>query len=261
MPWFDTWRGHVWGARDGASAVNVPRNVPGRPYEMPVRCTNEKAALERLEWFERDPDGYDPGTALAGEPIRLNTDLALDLLCWSRDAKGNSAEWIGKQKRDVPWTHEILGKDLRRVTLVGDLVPALRRARAEAAEAFYAWVREERRGRTRRSMSVCGRAGARGEDIEGTPGYTHRKLFVKVLRSGGRTFWCSTAPVGVASCGAAALAASGPVGPLPKNGVADPRTERPRCSRPRGGRAGEVPRLKRAPMSQGSTRTRCKGVQ
>jgi integrase len=228
MPWAGTWRGgRVWQEKDGTRVYVIRRQVNGRRRELSTRCTNERAALEHLERFERDPDGYDPGTALAGEPIRLTTELALEFLRWSRDEKGNSAEWVGKQRGYLAWWQEQVGtKDLRRLTLGCDLVPALdaapsRKQRIEVIKAFYGWLREHRH--VLRSaedptldLAVPQARPEQWKTPKAIPVADHRKVFAKIAAEW-RPHLLVLAGTGWHVAELQRFAAAGAVGPLPKS--------------------------------------------
>ncbi len=151
VAWVGTWRGGaIWRSGDGTLTYVIRRQVGGKRWQLSTRCTNERAALEHLERFERDPEGYDPASSLTGDPIRLDLQLSRDFLRWSLETKGNSKEWVGKQRGYLAWwMGQLRGKDLRRVTLATELVPALddvpsRKQRIEVIKALYGWLREER---------------------------------------------------------------------------------------------------------------------
>ncbi|WP_242394816.1 tyrosine-type recombinase/integrase [Anaeromyxobacter oryzisoli] len=228
MPWVGPWRGgRVWQEADGTRVYYIRRKISGRTYEVSTRCTNERSALEHLERFERDPDGYDPGTALAGEPILLSTKLALDFLRWSRDGKGNSGEWVGKQRSYLAWWQERIGaKDLRRITLGGDLVPALdgapgRKQRIEVVKAFYAWLREERHVLRSAEDPTLDLAVPQGRPEQwktpkAIPVADHRKVMAKVAAEW-RPHLLVLAGTGWHVAELQRFAASGAVGPLPKS--------------------------------------------
>jgi integrase len=150
MPWVGKWLGgRIWEARDGVRTYWIRRKVEGRPYNLSTRCTSERAALKQLERFEADPSGYSPGGA-AGDALVLDEELSRAFLRWSRDEKGNSAEWVGKQKRYLAWWAKQLGRrDLRRVSLRDHIQPALDKAenarqRIEVIKALYGWLRKHR---------------------------------------------------------------------------------------------------------------------
>ena len=150
MSWGDTWDGgRIWVDDDGRKTYWIRRCIRGKRYDLSTRTHSAKAALEHLARFERDPEGYDP-TGGHGEPLVLTATLVEAFLVWSRGSKGNSLDWVRKQKRYLAWWSTKLGKlDLRRVTLRDHVSPVLeevtaRTHRIEVLKAFYGWLRRER---------------------------------------------------------------------------------------------------------------------
>jgi integrase len=139
----------MWRDAEGVVRYIIRRKVGGRRYEVSTRCTALRPAMAQLARFEADPEGYDPSGG-QGERLRLDLATSLAFLRWSRDEKGNSAEWVAKQKAHLAWWMERIGRlDLRRVTLKDHILPALdgvksRRHRIEVLKAFYSWLRTER---------------------------------------------------------------------------------------------------------------------
>ena len=112
----------------GRPVFIIQRQVNGKRYYKSTRCHTRGAALKHLERFEADPEGYDP-RGVSPRPVYLDTDLAKDFLRWSKHERKNSRGWLGKQKRVLDWwSHELAGCDLRRLSLVSDVLPPLNRA-------------------------------------------------------------------------------------------------------------------------------------
>lgn len=150
MPWIEKWPGgRVWQDAEGHRTYFIRKRVEGRLYEVSTRCASLTAAMKHYERFQTDPSGYSPG-GVAGDALVLDTDLCKAFLKWSRDVKGNSTEWVGKQKRYLAWWAKTLGRrDLRRVSLRDHIRPALdkaenQRQRIEVIKALYGWLRKER---------------------------------------------------------------------------------------------------------------------
>lgn len=141
--------GRIWVRGDGVGIYVIRRKVNGRPYCVSTRCTSERAALKQLERFEADPEGYTP-SGVRGDAIILTEDLARAFLAWSKNEKGNSVEWVAKQRRFLKWWAKQLGRrDLRRVSLRDHIQPALDREknpkhRIETLKALYGWLRKKR---------------------------------------------------------------------------------------------------------------------
>jgi integrase len=150
MPWVGKWPGgRVWRDAEGRDTYFIRKRVEGRLYETSTRCSSLTAAMKHYERFQADPSGYSPG-GVAGDALVLDEDLSRAFLKWSLKEKGNSAEWVGKQKRYLKWWAKQLGRrDLRRVSLRDHIQPALDRAenarqRIEVIKALYGWLRKHR---------------------------------------------------------------------------------------------------------------------
>jgi integrase len=134
----------------GRPVFIIRKQVGGRRYEVSTRKHSLAAALAEWARFERDPEGYQPGGAAPRSPVYLDNRLSEDFLAWSLHEKGNSAEWVKKQKGVLAWWMERLaGVDLRRATLRDHLAPALehapgKRHRIEVIRALYGWLRKVR---------------------------------------------------------------------------------------------------------------------
>jgi integrase len=132
----------------GRPVFVIRKQVGGRRYEVSTRKHTLKAALAEWERFEQDPEGYAPGGSAATEPIYLDNDLCRDFLAWSLKEKGNTPEWVSKQKTMLAWWMEQLrGVNLRRATLGDHIDPALenatgKRQRIEVIRALYGWLRK-----------------------------------------------------------------------------------------------------------------------
>lgn len=227
MPWVDTWRGgRVWQDASGIRTYHLRRKINGKLYELSTRCTNERSALEHLERFERDPEGDDPASSLTGGPIRLDLQLSRDFLPWSFEVKGNSKEWVGKQRGYLAWwMGQLRGKDLRRVSLAAELVPALddvpsQKQRIEVIKALYSWLREERHVLRAAEDPTLDLAvpQARPEQWntpKAIPVAHHRKV-LKAVAKEWRPHLLVLAGTGWHVSELQRFAASGAVGPLPK---------------------------------------------
>jgi integrase len=148
--WIGQWPGgRVWRSAGGVRTYFIRRKVNGRTYEVSTHCTLERAAIKQLERFEGDPEGYAP-SGVRGDAVVLDAELAKAFLAWSKNTKGNSTDWVNKQKRYLQWWAGKLGRrDLRRVTLRDYIRPALDSApgskqRIEVIKGLYAWLRRER---------------------------------------------------------------------------------------------------------------------
>lgn len=99
MAWIGTWEGgRVWRDSRGRSVYFIRRRIMGKSYSVSTRAHTLRAALEHLERFESDPEGYDP-TGGALDKLVLD-DALVDAFCtWSGGSKGNSSDWVRKQRR------------------------------------------------------------------------------------------------------------------------------------------------------------------
>ncbi|MFL5345321.1 MAG: tyrosine-type recombinase/integrase [Hyalangium sp.] len=83
-------------------------------------------------------------------PIYLDAPLAEEFLIWNRDVKKNSREWLEKQQRYLAWwADQLKGLDLRKVSLVDHIKPALKSAgksphRIAVLKSVYSWLRKEK---------------------------------------------------------------------------------------------------------------------
>lgn len=146
----------MWQDREGRITYVIRRRVNGRRFEVSTRCSRLRPALEQLERFQANPEGYDPATsAPAGGPLRLTAEMVRLFVAYSQapqaeGGKGNSRAWALQQKAYLAWWVEHLGgRDLRRLSLRDHIIPALdgqpgRRHRIEVIKAFFTWLRQER---------------------------------------------------------------------------------------------------------------------
>jgi hypothetical protein len=101
--------------------------------------------MEQLKRFEADPEGYNPAGAPHEAPIYLDAPMAEEFLIWNRDVKKNSREWLEKQQRYLAWwADQLKGLDLRKVSLVDHIKPALKGAgngphRIAVLKSLYSW--------------------------------------------------------------------------------------------------------------------------
>ncbi|HYG68628.1 MAG TPA: tyrosine-type recombinase/integrase [Anaeromyxobacteraceae bacterium] len=153
MPWIGTWEGgRIWQDKDGRRTYVIHRRVAGRRYAISTRSSSYKAALQHLQRFEADPEGY-CANGLKKDEQRLVLDDVMvdDFIAFSRDEKRNTAEWVTKQRGYLRWWQERLrNRDLRRLSLRDDLTPALagasaRRQKIEVIKALCSWLRTKGR--------------------------------------------------------------------------------------------------------------------
>jgi hypothetical protein len=148
--WIGTWEGgRIWRAADGTVTFHLQRMVDGRRHSFRVG-TSRRAALKHLERFEADPAAFAPGGTPREAPLFLDNDLTEDFIAWSAGEKGNTKQWVGKQKAVLAWWMEKLrGVDLRRASVRDHVLPALegatsRSRRIAVLKAFFSWLRKHR---------------------------------------------------------------------------------------------------------------------
>jgi integrase len=147
----ETWEGgFVRTDAKGRKVYVIRRMINGKNYKVSTRAGNARAAMEQLKRFEADPEGYNPAGASHEAPIYLDAPLAEEFLVWNRDVKKNSREWLEKQQRYLAWwADQLKGLDLRKVSLVDHIKPALKGAgngphRIAVLKSVYSWLRKEK---------------------------------------------------------------------------------------------------------------------
>lgn len=156
-----------WGARELVEGwpFYVRRDKKGRPafviekqitvddvlhrFHVSTRAHSLKAALEQLARFEADPFAYNPVGGDTRAPLLLTADATVKFFDYQR-----SKELSLKYCREVNtnlliWVTKLRGKDLRRLDLARDVLPALdastnRRPMMAALKTFMTWLRLER---------------------------------------------------------------------------------------------------------------------
>ena len=145
--------GRVRYDRRGRPVYVIERRVAGHRYVISTRARGIRAALEHLARFEANPEAYDPRGDVGPAPLWLDAELVEAFLAWSRapreaGGKGNTRQWVGKQKALLAWWAERLhGVDLRRASLTEHVLPHLegvpgRGHRIRVIKAFYGWLRK-----------------------------------------------------------------------------------------------------------------------
>lgn len=148
-----TWDGgYVRTDSAGRKTFIIRTSVGGRRYEISTRCNSSAAAEKQWKRFQEDPEGYTP-SGVPDRPVILTVEMIHEFVSWSeRPTKnggaGNTPEWAQAQRRYLKWWGaKFRGKDLRRVTLHGDIQPALdnpptksRRHKIEVIKKLYSWL-------------------------------------------------------------------------------------------------------------------------
>lgn len=147
----ETWEGgFIRTDVKGRKVYVIRRMINGKSYKVSTRAGNARAPMEQLKRFEADPEGYNPAGAPREAPIYLDAPLAEEFLIWNRDVKKNSREWLEKQQRYLAWwADQLKGLDLRKVSLVDHIKPALKGAgngphRIAVLKSVYSWLRKEK---------------------------------------------------------------------------------------------------------------------
>lgn len=98
--------------------------------------------------FETDPEHNNPAGSSHEAPIHLDAPLAAEFLACSRDVDKNSSTWVKKQQGYLAWwADQLKGRDLRKLTLLDDILPALEEAKARGhriavLKRVYSWLRK-----------------------------------------------------------------------------------------------------------------------
>jgi integrase len=145
----ETWEGgFIRHESRGRKAYVIRRMINGRNYKVSTRATTLRAAMEQLKRFETDPEHYNPAGSSHEEPIHLDAPLAAEFLAYSRDVDKNSPTWVKKQQGYLAWwADQFKDRDLRKVTLLDDILPALEGAKARGhriavLKRVYSWLRK-----------------------------------------------------------------------------------------------------------------------
>ena len=148
--WYaETWDGgYVRVEVKGRKVYIICRMLNGKTYKVSTRAHTLRAAMEHLKRFEADPDGY----SLAGAPqeqlLYLDTALSSEFLIHSRDVDKNGVRWMKKQQGYLAWwADQLKGRDLRKLTLLDDILPALegqkaRGHRIAVLKRVYSYLRK-----------------------------------------------------------------------------------------------------------------------
>lgn len=151
-----TWAGGYvrMGAR-GRPTFIIEKRRGGVHFHVSTKCHTVTGATAQLALWEQDPEGYtrnrDHREAVRAS-LLLTPELALAYREWmlTRE-KPASREWAFTCANFLAdWAEDLDGKDLRDVSVTGDLKPALerrgtsRKHRIEAIKAFCAYLRKEK---------------------------------------------------------------------------------------------------------------------
>ncbi len=134
----------------GRPTFIVEKRLGDRRWHFSLRVHTIGAALQEVQHFEADPDGYLAGRG-RDNALRFDESLRDAFFKWSAEERHNTPKWVAEQKRYLAWWVEELGDgcDLRRVDLGRDVMPALdgtpcRAPKIAVLKCFYAWLRTER---------------------------------------------------------------------------------------------------------------------
>ncbi len=146
---YEPWDGgYIRKDAHGRPVYIIRRMIGGRRFDVSTRATDVESARAQLRRFEADPDNYNP--APVSEPLFLDAGLVKGFLEWSRDEKKNTREWVKvQQRRLVFWTRTFHRRDLRKLDLREDILPALeglpgRAHSIRVLKAFFGWLRNEK---------------------------------------------------------------------------------------------------------------------
>jgi len=145
----ETWEGgFIRHDSRGRKVYVIRRMINGRSYKVSTRATTLRAAMEQLKRFETDPEHYNPAGSIHEQPIYLDVPLAAEFLACSRDVDKNSPTWGEKQQGYLAWwADQLKGRDLRKLTLLDDILPAregvkARGHRIAVLKRVYSWLRK-----------------------------------------------------------------------------------------------------------------------
>ncbi len=136
--------------KKGLVTYVIYKKVQGQLFEISTRCRDERAAFKQLSRFETDPLNYQPLGVGKSPGLPMSKDLIIEFLEWSRDAKKNGKRHVLQQQADLAWWLGILGgKDLKKLELGTDVLPALkdapgRRLKIVSIKSFFGWLRKEK---------------------------------------------------------------------------------------------------------------------
>ncbi|MDY7228272.1 hypothetical protein [Hyalangium rubrum] len=124
--------------------------VNSHRYKVSTGADNLKDALNELDRFVADPEGYRPPGERRPEralPILLNADTASQFLTWSRDEKKNSSKWVHEQKVYLAWWQEELGSVNLRELSIEQLLESLNGTKCRAPKiavikCLYSFLRK-----------------------------------------------------------------------------------------------------------------------
>lgn len=139
--------GYIHVGDDDRRTYVLERWNRGNRVHVSTGCTTLAGAMAELARFEADPLRYRPGGGVVGG-VMLTEALA-DAYAEHQKAQGVTAEWIGEVSRCLgDWAEAFGGKDLRGLSLHGDLLPALERWRTrrphriKALKGFFRFLRQ-----------------------------------------------------------------------------------------------------------------------
>jgi integrase len=151
----DTWEGgFIRKDKRGRKVYVIRRMIHGAVFKVSTRAHTETAAVAQLRRFEANPSAFRPAGDV-GPRLVLDDDLIEAFLAHSLEVKRNTPKWVRDQRRALEWWRGYLpGRDLRRLTMAGDLVPALdgavgQRTKREVIKALFSWLRTERHSLTK----------------------------------------------------------------------------------------------------------------
>jgi len=139
----------------GRPTFMIQRRMRGHKYHLSTQCHSEGSALTALKRFEDDPAGFGAPAPTSAEPVRITGPLLAEYEAYCLTPKPDGAGNGRKHAREKiallkTWLVDLNGADLKHLSLVDKVKPALRRHqkgrqhRIIALKDFYAWLREER---------------------------------------------------------------------------------------------------------------------
>jgi hypothetical protein len=141
----ETWEGgFIRRDRRGRAVYVLYKQVCGRRWKKTLPSSTLLDALVELRRFDADPAAYCDAGGAPTAPVRLDSALIDAYLA----SVQNTAKWAAYKRRLLLWwAAKLGGRELARVRLASDVLPALEgvrgaRHRREAIKALYSWLRK-----------------------------------------------------------------------------------------------------------------------
>lgn len=134
----------------GRRTYIIEREINRTRFHVSTRAHTTAGAMAQLKRFEADPLGFRPEGELAPDGLFLTVERAAEYKAWLLDVQHVTREHAGEMTRHLAdWSAELIGVDLRKMTLRDHLKPALSKWRGKqhriiAIKGFCSWLRKEK---------------------------------------------------------------------------------------------------------------------